>query len=59
MSSNPWRDHYLSIEAEPDKERPLAAKAEVNAAVILARACVLGGFTSAAIVGALVYVWVR
>lgn len=59
MSSNPFRDYYLSIESERDPARKQPSQSEIAAAVILARGCIVGGFLLAAMLGGLVYAWVR
>lgn len=59
MSSNPFRDYYLSIENDRDPARKQPSQSEIDAAVMLARACIFGGFLLAAVLGSLVYAWVR
>lgn len=59
MSRNPWRDCYLAIEADTNGQRRDASQTEINAAVFLARACVVGGFVLATVLGGVVYAWVR
>ena len=59
MSNNPYRDYYISLESEPDPARRRASQHEVDATVTLARACIIGGFTLAAVLGGLAYAWVQ
>lgn len=59
MSSNPWRDYYLSIETERAAAEKQSSQSEIDAAVKLARVCIFGGFLLAAMLGGLVYAWVR
>lgn len=59
MSSNRFRDYYLSIETERDPARKQSSQSEIDAAVMLARACIFGGIALAAVLGGLVYAWVR
>lgn len=59
MSSNPFRDYYISIESKRDPARQRPAHAEIDTAVTLARACIFGGIVLAAVLGCCLVAWVR
>lgn len=59
MSSNSYRDYYLSIETERDPARKQPSQPEIDAAVMRARACIFGSFLLTVTLGGLVNAWVR